>query len=896
MKKIIKIIGIALLACLLLLLASPFLFKGSLEKLLMENINKNLNATVAWEDFDLSLMRNFPKATLVLKNFSIVNKAPFDGDTLASGKQLQLEMGLKQLLKGAEDAIQIDALSLDEAFINIQVNEAGKANYDISIKKPEDLNTKNQEALEESAGFVFDLTHYELTNSRVNYHDQSTNNYLSISQLNHEGTGDFSLATLQLDTQTTAIITYKTGDTEYFSNTALTLDALFDLDLENQKYSFLENQGKVNNLPLNFNGFVQINEKNTNLDLTFKTPSSDFKNFLAVLPKEYVKNLDGVTTTGNFSIDGQLKGIVDDTKIPTMDIKVRSKNASFKYESLPKAVENIAINVDLINTTGLATDTYLNIGGVTFKIDDEIFTASGNLKNFTQNMLVNLALNGTLDLANIEKVLPIDLDQDLTGIFKANVTTNFDMNAIDKEEYQNIKTNGTASITNFNYSDEAFQNPITIRNAAIRMSPGNIQLEDMNAMTGETDINAKGNIQNLIPWMMAKQDLKGHFTVTSDTFNVNDFMSSEPSNTKTSEDDKSLSTSEDSGIKIPDFLDATIDFTAKKVRYDDITLSNTKGTVSIKNEIANLTNVTSNILGGDIALQGNVSTKEATPTFAMELDLSKIDINQSFEKLPLLKFLAPIAKALQGTMDTKLNLSGNLSKELTPDLTTLGGTAFAQVVTAKVDASQAPLLSQLGQQLSFLNVDQLSLQNVGTNLTFNQGTIVVAPFDFEVEGVAITAGGSHGINQNMNYDIKMDVPARYLGSEVTSLLSKLDPQDAATMTVGLPIGLTGTFSNPKIKLNTQAALTDISNRILEKQKKALINEGADAIKDIINDTTGDDIGGTAGSILDGILKPKEDTNASDNNTQKETTDAVKDILGGLFGNKKKDSTGIKKGN
>ena len=45
MKKTLKIIGIILGIVVLLLLAAPFIFKGSLEKILKRTINQNLNAT-----------------------------------------------------------------------------------------------------------------------------------------------------------------------------------------------------------------------------------------------------------------------------------------------------------------------------------------------------------------------------------------------------------------------------------------------------------------------------------------------------------------------------------------------------------------------------------------------------------------------------------------------------------------------------------------------------------------------------------------------------------------------------------------------------------------------------------------------------------------------------------
>ena len=220
-----------------------------------------------------------------------------------------------------------------------------------------------------------------------------------------------------------------------------------------------------------------------------------------------MKELDDVATTGNFSVDGSIKGVMDNEHIPMMDIKVKSDNASFKYPDLPKAVQNISIDVALKNETGLLADTFLNIGRMTFKIDDELFNLSGNVKNLTENALISLAIKGTLNLANIEKVLPVELNQDLTGVFTADITTNFDMQSVEKEQYQNIKSNGTAQLTGFTYSDEAFNDEINISDAAITMSPGNIRLNSFSATTGETDINATGDIQNLIPWIMAKQDL-----------------------------------------------------------------------------------------------------------------------------------------------------------------------------------------------------------------------------------------------------------------------------------------------------------------------------------------------------------------------------------------------------
>ncbi|GHC64180.1 AsmA-like C-terminal region-containing protein [Ulvibacter litoralis] len=875
MKKALKIFGIILGLGIIFLIAAPFIFKGTLEKIVKRTINENINATVAWEDLDLSLFRSFPDAALTINNFSIVNNAPFKGDTLASGKTIKLDMGVMQLFNKSDEPIQVNSLFLDEALVNIKVDSLGNANYDIAIKKDAPATSEGET---DSAGFSFGLKNYEIENSRIQYSDAVTSTFLTLTNVNHEGSGDLSAALSTLSTKTEALASFKMGDVEYLSENSITLDADFQLDLENQKYTFLENEAKINELPLTFDGFVKINETNNEVDLTFKTPSSDFKNFLAVIPKEYVKELDGVTTTGNFTVNGMIKGIVDDTHIPTLDIKVNSQNASFKYPDLPKAVQNISIAAELKNETGLLKDTYLTIGGLTFKIDDELFNLSGSVRNLTENALVNLALKGTINLANIGKVLPMELEQELTGIFTADVTTNFDMASVEKEQYQNIKSNGTLTLTNFVYKDAAFKNDLNLSKASVSMSPGTIRLNELAATSGQTDIQATGTIENLIPWVMAKQDLKGRFNVQSNTFNVNDFMTSETEASKGTAKASEASLQKES-VKIPDFLDATIDFSAKKILYDNIVLENAKGTVGIKNEAASLSNVASKIFGGDIAFSGNVDTKNAVPTFGMNLDLKKIDIGQSFGQLELLKYIAPIAKALDGDLNTTLQLSGELTENLTPNLATLAGNAIAQILTAEVDKDKMPLVSKLGEQVKFLNIDKLSLRDVSTALTFNNGKIEVKPFDFEVKGVKMTVGGSHGLDKSIDYNLTMDVPAKYLGSDVTKLLAKLDPKEADEMTVSLPVGLTGTFTSPQVSLNTDTAVKALTQKLIEKQKEELTTKGTNILKDLITQNSGS-------------TTPTDSTKTTTETTkQEETTKAVKDIIGGIFGNKKKKDDG-----
>ena len=891
MKKALKIFGIILLTIIILLIVAPFVFESQLKDLVKDTMNKNLNAQVDFEDIDLSMFRSFPKATLVIEDLSIINNEPFKGDTLALSDEVTLEMSVKELFKRSDEAKKIDQLSLNHAYINIKVDSLGNANYDIAV---EDTTTTSTS---ESQPFSLDLKHYEINNSRVKYDDKSNKVSLEVKDLNHEGNGDFSLDQSELDTYSEALISLDYDGVNYLNQNPISLDAVFQMDLENLKYTFLENEAKVNQLPLTFDGYVQVNDDNTEMDLSFKTPSSDFKNFLAVIPEIYAKNIENVETQGDFVVNGRIFGKTDDTFIPKMNIEITSNNASFKYPDLPKSVQDINLDLKILNDTGLAEETYIDINKATFRIDQDRFSANGHLSNITENMLVDLALKGTVNLANISKAYPLELEQDLNGILTADVKTSFDMNSIEKERYQNVKSSGTATIKDFRYSSPEIPNEVKIANADMNFNQGNVSVPNLKLTTGETDLTASGSLQNFMGFLFTDQQLKGNFQVQSNRFSINDFMVAETEEVTTTDengiDRTTKKTTGEEAIKVPSFLDMELRFNANTVIYDNLELKNAKGILVIRDETARLQDISTDIFNGSIGANGMVSTKNPTPVFEMDLNLNSLDIASSFNGMELMQSLAPLARALEGKLQSTVNLKGNLNDDLTPQLASIAGNALAEILTAEINPEKAALLAQLDSQLNFINFEDIDLSHLKTKLTFNDGMVQIAPFDFEIEDINFQVSGSHGFDMSMDYDLTLDVPAKYLGSKVGGTLGKLSGQKLENMTVALPVGITGNFQNPKVSLNMQQAVNNLTQKIAEQQKDELEGKAVDAINDILqgkrdpnkpfnkNDSTSvkttDSTGTQVPAKKDSIQKSQ----------QKQIEDAAKDILGGIFNKSKK---------
>lgn len=845
-KKILKITGITLLLIIALLIAIPYFFKDQINAKILESINNNVNAEVSFVEADLSLLKSFPQANVTIEKLSIVNKVPFKGDTLVYFGELNLKMSIKELFKSKEESINIEAITSKDGLINIIFNKDGIGNFDIALKyKEADKSNSKPMSLK--------IKEYSIENYTFRYYDESSKIRMKLDSLYHSGSGDFASSKLDLVTKSVANVSLDMDKINYMKKIPFTLDAILGIDLDKSKYTFKENKAHINKLPLEFDGFIQMVAKGQNYDLKFKTPTSSFENFLGLVPSGYSGSIKEVKTTGEFKVIGFAKGLFSDTTVPKFNVEITSNNASFQYPNLPKSVKNIVIDTKIINETGILNDTYINLDKISFKIDQDIFEAKANIRNITKNAVVDASLKGKINLSNLSKAYPIKIDKPLSGILKADVKTKFDMESVNKSNYQNIDNSGTISLTGFNYFDEKGKK-MAISSAIVQFSPSRVNLQEFKATTGKSDINLSGVLDNFYGFLFKKQELKGNFNMSSNQIAVSDFL--------TSDEEKKENTT-GSAMKIPSFLNCTLTAKANKVLYDNLTLKAVSGKLIIKDQKVTLENGITSLFGGTIAFDGNVSTKENIPNFKMELGMNQVDIQQTFTQLEMMKKIAPIAGVINGKLNSTINLSGNLDSEsMTPDLKTLSGNLAGKLASTSLNPKNSNVLKNLGTNLKFLDLQQLNLNDVKANLIFKDGKVEVNPFDIKYQDIKATINGMHGFDQAMNYNIKMDVPAKYIGSEANKLIAKLSTSEANKIE-NIPVNalLTGSFKSPKVTTDMKSAVTNLTNQLVKQQKEKLLNQGKNTLKDLLNGSKKDtisnkkeDLKSKAEGLLKGLFK------------------------------------------
>ncbi|MFC2127205.1 AsmA-like C-terminal region-containing protein [Bacteroidota bacterium] len=851
MKKIIKIISIVFIGLILLLTTIPLLFKGQIEDAITKEINNKLNANVSFQNLSISLLKNFPSATIILTEFSIVPEAPFNKRPLFSSETILLETNLSDLIA---KQTKIKNISISNAEVAILSNEKGEVNYYIVKDNNE---TKENKPTQESSDFSLEIENYSLNHINFLYSDQSSGINISLNELNHTGKGEFIDNSMFLYTNSTVeTFTFSMGEVAYLNNVGINWDADLAINLDNMKVDFKKNLAHLNDLNISFEGFVQPKEEGILMDLKIASKESQFKSLLSLVPSAYASNFKDVKASGDLNFAGTINGLYSDNEIPKFLIHIDSKNASFQYPDLPKSVHNINLNTTLENTTGKEEDIKIDIKDFGFQIDKDIFKASGTITTITTNPTIIANLNGIVNLDNISKAYPFSLEQELHGIISAHLNTSFNLEAIEKNKYQEIKNKGVVSVKNFTTETDLLPHEIAIKESELQFNSEIFKLTKFEASTAESDLSIKGRIDNLYGYIFSDKDLKGDFNLSSTKLKISDLLTEADSTIVASQTDSLAIATNAEAIKIPAKIDATLKVNAKEVYYDNLVLSNLTGIIRINDQKAIFEKTKANMLGGNISIIGKVDTKPTPSIFDLKLNIKDFDIAESFKSLDLLASMAPFANTIDGKMNTDFNLRGNLDTDFFPETKSLAGDALANLNVTKVDAKKSKAMSLMEDKLSFIDFTKLDVKKIDAKLNFAKQKVIFTPFKIATyDGTPITIGGSHSFENEMDYKLTMDIPAKYLGSEVSSLLSGLSETDKNNMKVPFTINIGGAITKPSVKPDLKSATTALSKQIVSSQKTKLLN-----------------------SLLGNSSKEKDSTNNQSNNLKK----AAKGLLKGLF--------------
>jgi len=416
----LKKIAIGLLIFLIILVAAafflPILFKDDIKAAIDRELAKSVNADVVFDadKFSLTLFRNFPRITVEMRDFGVINREPFAGEVLFATEKLEVEVNLKDVLFG--DKLKINGITLVRPIINVRVLEDGRANYDIAIPSADTVTVS-----EEPTEFSFGIEHWRVIEGDIVYDDKSIPFFLELKNVNHSGSGDFSQASFDLKTATVAdtVNVGYAGDL-YLANKRAQVDAVISISEEYTKYTFKENSAKINDFAMSFDGWLKMNENNFDMDISFRSPENTFKSLLSLVPGMYSESFKGIQTDGELAFNGFVKGIYSETQMPAFQVNLQVLDAMFKYPDLTTPVNNINLDLLVDNKDGVIDNTVIDLKKFHMDFGSNPFDARARISKLYPTQL-DANLQARLNLAEVSKMFPVE-GLNLKGSYAVNLT------------------------------------------------------------------------------------------------------------------------------------------------------------------------------------------------------------------------------------------------------------------------------------------------------------------------------------------------------------------------------------------------------------------------------------------------------------------------------------------
>jgi len=843
-KKILKITLIVFLVLLGAAFAAPFIFKGKIIEIAKNEINKKLNAKVDFKDIDLSFFRHFPKVAVSVSGLWVTGVGEFEGDTLVSAKNIDATLNLMSVIKGSDFTIY--SVNIDEPRIHAIVHKNGIANW--SITKPDTSTAVGPTS--PAKPYKLNLQSYSIKNGYIKYDDQAGNMSSEITNLNHEGSGDFTADNFTLKTKTAAdAVSFNYGGIPYLTKTKTSIDADIDIDSKTNKYSFKTDKVQVNDLKLNTAGFFQlVNDSVYNMDISYNAPSTEFKDILSLIPVIYRKDFASVKTSGQAVFNGFVKGTYSNTQIPAYNLNLDIKNGFFQYPDLPRPVKNILLSVKVDNPDGITDHTVVNIPNGHIEMDNEPFDFRLLLKNPVSDMFIDAAAKGKLDLSKVAQLVKLESGTKLSGLLNADVSVKGAMSAIQKKQYENFNAAGTVNLDNFFYASKDYPSGVKLNTLLASFNPKNVTLSNLAGQYMGTNFTADAVIDNLLPYMLKNQSLSGVVNVKADKMNLDDWIgtSAAPASTASTASAAGKTPVASAPFAVPANLDLTVNAGVGTVHYDKLDLNNLVGSLVLKDETVSLNNVKSNALDGTIEMNGSYSTKESKkkPDISLTYDVKGLDVEKTFNAFNTVQKIMPIGQFIAGKLSSHLTMKGKLGENMMPDLGSLTGNGNLLLIEGFLKKF-APL-EKLATTLNVSGLESISVKDIKNYIEFANGKVMVKPFTVKVKDIAMEIGGMHGFDQSIDYIINMKLPRALMGDKgnafVNNLVSQVNSKGVPVKlgdVVNLKVHMGGTISNPTIQTDLKQAGSSLADD-LKKQAvdfaKAKIDSTKTAVTSVVKDT------------------------------------------------------------
>lgn len=489
--------------------------------------------------------------------------------------------------------------------------------------------------------------------------------------------------------------------------------------------------------------------------------------------------LDSLELKGNLLMNLVAKGTYEPKKrrFPVSNIAVSLKDGYIKSLAYPLPLEKINLITHIKNSRGSYKDLNINITPVSFIFSGQPFLLKADLQNF-DNLKYAVSSKGSLDLGKIYRVFAIK-GYDVNGFIKTDLSLKGLQSDALTGKYHLLNNRGRLEVQNVNLSSDLFPKPLTITSGKFSFNQDKMRFDSFKGIYGQSNLFLTGFINNVTGYLcLPNSPLKGQFTLTSPSINANEFMAFADT------ENISQSAPANAGvILIPSNINIDFNANIKQVKYDDLLIRNFSGQLITKDESLAVNKAAFELIGTKVSMDASykpLNPKKANFSYSIKAD--NFDIQRAWKELPLFREMASSAEKAHGIISLDYQLSGQLNESMHPVMPSLKGGGI--LTLQKIKFRGFKLMNGIAKSTSHESLTDPEVSKVEIKSNIQNNIMTIERTRMRMAGFRGRFEGQVSLDGKMNMGFRLGLPP--LGI------------------IGVPIKITGTQENPKIKLGKQS--------------------------------------------------------------------------------------------
>ncbi|HVT86114.1 MAG TPA: AsmA family protein [Chitinophagaceae bacterium] len=508
--------------------------------------------------------------------------------------------------------------------------------------------------------------------------------------------------------------------------------------------------------------------------------------------------LDSVRLKGTVALNVNSSGnYVPAKKIfPKTEAVIKVENASVQTKYYPSPVEKIMIDATLQNKEGTFYDLVATIKPVSFEFEGKPFMVQADLQHL-DNLNYDIVSKGELDLGKLAHVFSPG-GWNMNGTIETDLSLKGNQADAAAGRYAKLHNSGTLKVHAITLNSDWYPKPFFIDKGVFRFHQDLMQFEAFRARYGRSSLTVNGSVSNVFNYLANAGPLRGTVQLNADKIILDELMAYNGDSTSVRTDTTAQKSS--GVIIIPSNLDLNLDAAVKNVEYNKLSVKDIKGNVQVKDGVVKLNQAGFTLAGAETVMDASYKNLSATKAFfTYHIAIKDFDVQRMYKEVELFRQLAPAAAKANGIISLDYDLEGKLNSDMYPVMSSLQGGGTLSL--SKVKMKGFRLFSAMSRKTGKNEINDPDLNKINLKTTIKNNVVTLEKTKIKVAGFRIRIQGQTNFDGAIKLKCRLGLPPFGI--------------------IGIPMNITGTGENPRIKLGKGDELP------LEEQQEEMKDDNND---------------------------------------------------------------------